>query len=184
MERASASGIEHVNVKVFARQPVRVNWADLIPVYHRWIQQQVFPELLLIDVADYTVVPAGPGVMLIGHHANISLDNRQNRVGMLYNRKTVMDGGFADKLRRSYDAAVAAAHRLEQEPEFKGTIWFDESNVEVFVNDRLLAPNTQETWDTLRGDIEAVFGPGATMEWNGAGRELFRVRVRAAALVT
>ena len=32
--------LEHVNVKVFAREPVRVNWADLIPVYHRWIQQQ------------------------------------------------------------------------------------------------------------------------------------------------
>jgi hypothetical protein len=175
------SSIEHVNVKVFARQPVRVNWADLIPVFHRWIQRQVFPEALLIDVADYSVVPAGPGVMLIGHHANISLDNRQNRVGMLYNRKTVMDGSFADKLRHSYEGALAAAHRLEQEPEFLGKITFDDSDLELFVNDRLLAPNTQETWNRLRGEIEKVFGPGAALEWNGAGRELFRVRVRAAA---
>jgi hypothetical protein len=174
------SSIEHVNVKVFAREPVGVNWADLIPVFHRWIQRQVFPDVLLIDVADYAVVPAGPGVMLIGHHANISLDNRQNRVGMLYNRKTVMEGSFADKLRHSYEGALAAAHRLVQEPEFLGKIAFDDSDLEVFVNDRLLAPNTQETWEKLRGDIEAMFGPGATLAWNNAARELFRVSVKAA----
>jgi len=174
------SDIQHVNVKVFARQPVNVNWANLIPVFHRWIQQQLFPDVLLIDVADYAMVPAGPGVMLIGHHANISLDNRQNRVGMLYNRKTVMEGSFIDKIRHSYQTALMAAMRLAEEPEFVGKIAFDESDVEVFVNDRLLAPNTQETWDMLRDDIARVFGSDATLEWNGAGRELFRVRVRGA----
>jgi hypothetical protein len=165
---------------VFAREPASVNWADLIPVFHRWIQQQLFPEVLLIDVADYAIVPAGPGVMLIGHHANISLDNRQNRVGMLYNRKTVMEGSFIDKLRHAYQSALMAAMRLTEEPEFRGKIAFDESDLEVFVNDRLLAANTKETWEMLRGDIAQVFGPDATLEWNGVGRELFRVRVRGA----
>ena len=37
----------------------------LIPIFHGWIQDQVSEELLL-DVADYRHVPAGPGVMLIG----------------------------------------------------------------------------------------------------------------------
>jgi len=175
------SEIEHVNVKLFARSPVTIEWADLIPVFHRWIQQQLFPELLLIDVADYASVPAGPGVMLIGHHANISLDNRQNRPGLLYNRKTVLEGSFAMKLRHSYEVAQAAARQLEQEPEFYGKIAFDDSDVEVFINDRLLAPNRQETWDSLRDEIATFFGPDATLEWNDAPRELFRVRVRTAA---
>ena len=174
------SDIQHVNVKVFAREPVSVNWPDLIPVFHRWIQQQLFPDVLLIDVADYAIVPAGPGVMLIGHNANISLDNRQNRVGMLYNRKTAMEGSFIDKLRHAHQSALMAAMRLAEEPELTGKIAFDESDLEVFVNDRLLAPNTQETWDMLRGDIAQVLDPDATLEWNGAGRELFRVRVRGA----
>ena len=174
------SNVEHANVKVFAREPVRVNWPDLIPVYHRWIQQQVFPDMLAIDVADYSHVPAGPGVMLIGHHADISVDNRQNRAGMLYSRKTVFGGSFAEKLRHSYERAVAAAHRLEQEPEFRGRISFDESEVEVFVADRLLAPNNEQTWNELRGSIEKVFGSQAALKWNGPGRELFRVRVSGA----
>src|SRR5688572_23787441 len=99
------SNAEHVNVKVFAREPLDINWSDLIPVYHRWIQQHAFPEALPIDVADYSHVPVGPGVMLIGHHADISLDNRQNRVGMLYNRRTILNGSFADKLKHSYEGA-------------------------------------------------------------------------------
>jgi hypothetical protein len=173
------SNVEHVNVKVFAREPADVKWADLIPVYHRWIQQQAFPGMLAIDVADYSHVPAGPGVMLIGHHADISLDNRQNRVGMLYNRRTVLNGSFADKLRHSYEGAVAASRRLQQEPEFRGRISFDESDVEVFLNDRLLTPNTQETWDSLRHEILDFFGPDASLRWNGPGRELLRVRVAA-----
>ena len=174
------SNVEHVNVKVFARLPVRVNWPDLIPVYHRWIQQQAFPDMLAIDVADYSHVPAGPGVMLIGHNADISLDNRQDRIGMLYNRKTVLGGSFVEKLRHSYEQAVAAARRLEQEPEFRGRISFDESDVEVFIADRLVAPNTQQTFDILRAGIEEVFGSTAALTWNGPGRELFRVRVATA----
>ena len=49
-------------------------------VFHQWIRDSVCPEML-IDVADYRHVPAGPGVMLIGHEANYSLDNRENRLG-------------------------------------------------------------------------------------------------------
>jgi hypothetical protein len=176
------SNVEHVNVKVFAREPAHVNWPDLIPVYHRWIQQQVFPEMLPIDVADYSHVPAGPGIMLIGHHADVSLDNRQNRLGILYNRKTVTGASFEDKLRHSYEHAIAAARRLEQEPEFSGRISFDDSDVEVFVADRILAPNIESTWNELRGSIAAFFGTGASLEWNGPGRELFRVRVTAGTL--
>lgn len=174
------SGVEHVNVKVFVREPVFVNWADLIPVYHRWIQKQAFLEMLPIDVADYSHVPAGPGVMLIGHHADISLDNRANRIGMLYNRKTALGGSFEEKLRYSYERAIEAARKLEQEPEFRGLISFDESDLEMFITDRVLAPNTDQTWNELRGGIEAVFGPAASLKWNGPGRELFRVRIAAA----
>jgi hypothetical protein len=170
------SSIEHVNVKLFAREPAIVNWPDLIPVFHRWIQQQAFPEAMLIDVADYAHVPAGPGVMLIGHHANISVDNRQNRIGMLYNRKSVLEGSHVDKLRYSYDAARNAARQLEQEPEFRGKISFDDDDVEVTINDRLVAPNTPETWESLRKDFEAAFGSEAKFERNGSTRELFRVR--------
>jgi hypothetical protein len=172
--------LQHVSVKIFARNPVDVDWKALIRVYHRWIQQNAFPEALHIDVADYSHVPSGPGVMLIGHNAAISLDNRQGRVGMLYNRKTVLEDSDGGKLRHSYEGAVAAARRLVEEPEFRGHIAFDESDFEITVNDRLISPNTQESWDRIRAAVAAVFD--GECEWNGPGRELLRVRVRAGAL--
>src|SRR3954465_15468889 len=113
--------IQHVRVKVFARRPVSID--DAIPVFHRWIQDRVCPEML-IDVADYRHVPNGPGVMLIGHEANYSLDNTKGRLGLLYSRK---QGGGApqENLSQAFDSAVTACRRLESEPEFDGQLKFD-----------------------------------------------------------
>ncbi len=83
--------IQHVMVKVFAREPVSIDLGEAIPIFHRWIQDHVCPELL-IDVADYRHVPNGPGVMLIGHEANYSLDMTKGRLGLLYNRKQAGGG--------------------------------------------------------------------------------------------
>src|SRR5438067_13460223 len=115
--------IQHVRVKIFACEPVSIDLGDAIPVFHRWIQDRACPELL-IDVADYRHVPDGPGVMLIGHEANYSLDNTKGRLGLLYNRKRA--GGEAqENLRQAFDAAVAACQLLELEPAFAGRLKFD-----------------------------------------------------------
>jgi hypothetical protein len=169
--------IDHVGVKIFARDGARVHWPDLIPVFHRWIQRQTFPEMLPIDVADYAHVPAGPGVLLIGHHGDVALDNRANRLGVAYRRKTAMDGTFSGKLKHAHACALAAARQLESEPELRGNIEFDDSDLEITINDRLIAPNTPETWESVRSDIEQAF-PGAHFDWNNNPKELFRVRVK------
>lgn len=169
--------MDHINVKILASPGAAVDWPALIPVFHRWIQKGVFAEILPIDVADYSHVPQGPGILLIGHHAAISLDNRENRLGLLYNRKTAVAGDVAEKVRLSRDGALAAARRLSEEPELRGLLHFDESNWEIFVNDRLLAPNTAETWAKVRPELERLY-PSAELNWRAAPRELFRVHVR------
>lgn len=171
--------LEHVNVKLYGEATGPVEWHALIPVFHRWIQSQAFPELLLVDVADYSHVPAGPGVMLIGHHANLSVDNRENRLGFLYNRKTVFEGDAATKLRHSVELATAAARKLQSEPEFAGKLSFRPDEMEIFVNDRLLAPNTEATWASLGPLFESTF-PGAHLRWRENPRDLFRVKVTSA----
>ena len=129
--------VQHINVKIFSDV---FNHAEVINVFHRWIKDGVCPELL-IDVAEYSHVPAGPGVMLIALEANYSLDNRENRPGLLYNRKKSDEGTFQSKLEQAHEAALAACDRLEKETSAK----FDRNNLEVFINDRLLAPNEEET---------------------------------------
>ncbi len=173
--------MQHVNIKLFADR-ADIQLGDAIAVFHQWIQDSVAPELL-VDVADYRHVPDGPGVMLIGHEANYSLDETGGRLGLLYNRKAVIEGDAQAALRQAFEAAQHAAQQLESAAPFAGKLHFDEGDVEVIVNDRLLAPNADATWEALRPEIERFFASvyGADrvhLERRGEPRERFRVGVR------
>jgi hypothetical protein len=167
--------LQHFNLKIFVVNGGSIDLADAVGVFHRWIQDGVCPEML-IDVADYAHVSAGPGVLLIGHEANYSLDNRENRLGLLYNRKAVLDGTFQSRLAQAHQAALEACDRLEQEAPFRGKLKFDRDVLEVFVNDRLLVPNTDETWKALQPELRKFF-PGYKIDRHGEPRDLFRVSV-------
>src|SRR6202521_4852993 len=107
--------LQHVNVKLLVRNPGEINLEPLIPVFHSWIQNQAGDELLL-DVADYRHVEAGPGVVLIGYEGDYSVDNTDNRLGVRYNRKGALDGNNQDRLEQAARAALSACRRLEAEP--------------------------------------------------------------------
>ena len=90
-----------IAVKIFARS-ANFTGEEFVPVFHRWIQNQVLPNHLLIDVADYDHVSNGPGAVLIANEANIALDFADGRLGLLYFRKRPVPHGavsFADRLR-------------------------------------------------------------------------------------
>jgi hypothetical protein len=169
--------VQHINLKIFVEGTPDTASAlgEAVAVFHRWIRDSVCPEML-IDVADYRHVPAGPGVLLIGHEANYSLDNRENRLGLLYNRKAPLDGGFQSRLKQAHDAALEACRLLEQEAPFSGRLKFDRNEIAVFINDRLLAPNNDGTWEALRPEFEKFFA-GFRVERHGEPRDLFRVGV-------
>ncbi|HUN23187.1 MAG TPA: hypothetical protein PK299_08670 [Anaerolineales bacterium] len=142
--------MQHFNVKVFAVQDF-----DLTPyvgVFNGWIQKQIAPELL-IDVADYLHVPSGPGMLLIGHEANYSLDQTDGKLGLLYNRKAVLPGSAPENLTQALNSALWACEQLSQET----GVQFDKSHYQVLVNDRLLAPNSEQTFQALLPDLQAVF---------------------------
>ena len=174
--------LQHINVKLLVKNPEEVDLEPLIPVFHSWIQAQVFEELLL-DVADYRHVHAGPGVVLIGHQANYSVDNTDERLGVRYNRKAVLNGNNHDVLRQAMRAALTACQRLETEPSLKGKLRFNGQEIEFFVNDRLLAPNRDGTRETFHSDYEAFFeklfrGSEYSLSYASEPGKLFGVSVK------
>jgi hypothetical protein len=144
--------MEHIQIKLFASEWKGAKVEDAIPVFHRWIQTGALPGLW-IDVADYSHVPAGPGVLLIGHEANVSLDEGDGRIGILYNRKSLAGGDARANLDAAHAMALAAAKQLESEPEFAGKVRFSSDEVQVILNDRLLYPNTDETMAKVSVDL-------------------------------
>jgi hypothetical protein len=171
---------QHINVKIFAREGSTVDWHALIPIFHRWIREQALPGMLL-DVADYAHVPAGPGMMIIAHDAHYALDNRQNRLGFLYNRRTAAEGTNQDRIRQAYEAALVGASMLQHE--LGDSVRFDETQAEIWVNDRMLAPNSPDVAALFEAEVakfwESRFGNAPSVERSSDPRELVRVRVLA-----
>jgi hypothetical protein len=137
---------------------------SLIPVFHRWIQTAALPGHLLIDVADYEHVPDGPGIVLVAHEGNIGLDLTGGHTGLVYYRKQPLAGDLAARLRACATITLQAARLLEQDPALEGRLRFEAGRFELFVNDRLRAPNDAATYDAFQPTLDALLQtlyPGA-----------------------
>ena len=176
--------LQHVNVKLLLQNPEEVDLEPLIPIFHGWIQDQV-GEGLLLDIADYRHVDEGPGVVLIGHEGNYSVDNSDNRLGVRYNRKAALEGTNQDRLKQATRAALTACQRLEADPQLGEKLRFNGQEIEIFINDRLLAPNCDATREAADPDFQIFFqklfrGSEYSTSYGGDPRKLFAVSVKAA----
>src|SRR4030095_16691045 len=173
---------QKLNVKIFAEPPHRAALADFIDVFHGWIPAT---DGIYHDVADYTHMQDGAGVLLVADDANVSIDESENRRGLLFSQKRPLKGSNHEKLVTVVRAALENWRRREEEPRLKGSIRFAGSELSVTINDRLRAPNTEETFNELRADIEAVAqqlfsGATFTLQRDGDARKRFNVTLRAA----
>jgi hypothetical protein len=126
-------------IKLFFTNPAAKPLRDFIPVFHGWIQRQALPGHLLIDVHDYSHVHHGPGILLVSHEANLSIDEAEGRRGLVYIRKQPAT------LLEIAEAARQTA-KLLGEP-------FDSGKFEVFVNDRLSAPSAAQIAEAVGGKV-------------------------------
>lgn len=166
---AAVREARRIGVKFFCERGREVPLHDFIPVFHRWIQSGAVPGLL-IDVADYSHVPQGPGILLVSHEGIYSLDESDDRRGVAYTARFPRGETLADCLKWSLRAAVSACLALEQE--FPGRFSLRGDELSVFLNDRLAAPNTVEAESELRAEIAPV------LEWAYEGHECSLPRQR------
>lgn len=176
--------VQHLNAKFFVENPDVIDLADLIPIFHEWIRGQVCEGVLLIDVADYRHVFAGPGVVVVGHEANYSLDHSGDRLGLLYNRKALMNGSNQARIAAVIRSTLLACRRLEGEGALKGKLKFNGQELQLIVNDRHLAPNTQESFSSLAKELKPVLdrlyaGAEYTLSRNSDPRERLNFHVKA-----
>jgi len=170
-----------LSVKFYIQNPQTLDLAAVKPVFYRWIQEHAL-EGLLIDVADYKHVAAGPGLMLIGHEGDYAIDSRDSRPGVQYTRKQAKGDDLAALLRQAFRLAADAALKLIAEDTVNITVDFSEARIEFL--DRLHYPNTPETLASLQETLQAfatpIFGDDVTFESaNNDGRDVFALRLKA-----
>lgn len=154
-----------INIKIPAIGDVADS--EIVPIFHRWIQQQSLPNHLLIDVANYEHVHNGPGVVVIASEANIHLDHSDGQAGLLYVRKRPIAAAatLEQRLLQVINTALAAAAKLSQEPELVGRLVFKTSEIGITCNDRLAAPNRAESFERIRPAVESA---AAQLDHGGA----------------
>ena len=147
--------LQQVCVKYFVEDPSALDTDALIPIFHRWIREHQLTNKMLIDVADYSHMHQGPGVLLMGHEEIYSVDEAFGEQGLLYVRKR----GAAPKdpatgVRNALSATLRACALLEQHPDLR--TGFDLTRVQFRIHNRLVAQNTAATFHEVEPLLQAT----------------------------
>ena len=159
--------LQKLNVKFFVSQPDAVLLSDFIEIFHGWIQAT---DGVYHDVADYSHMRAGPGIILIANDANVGIDESGGRRGLVYSQKTRLLGSNRDMLRHGFRAALKNCRRLEEEPALRGKLRFAANETVISLNDRLSGGNLAASFDEIKEDVATV----ASQLFGGAGLSLER----------
>jgi hypothetical protein len=139
-----------LGIKFFASGQ-RIDLTEFIPIFHEWIQKQIINEHLLIDVHNYSHMHEGPGILLVAQEGNFSADFADGRIGFLYYRKQPFHA-----LEDIVKPAVQGCRLLADDARMRGRIHFSTDEVLIFANDRLLAPNSEETLSQIQPQLSAA----------------------------
>ncbi len=176
----SSMNLQKINVKFFVGNSSGISLSVFINIFHSWIRAS---DGDYYDLADYSHMHAGPGILLIAHEANISIDNTGSRLGLLYNQKQPLQGSNREKLHSTFRSALDYCRRIEGEPSLQGKFKFRGDEALILINDRLHAPNTERTFRALEPDLEdlarALYG-GAdfTLRRNTDPKQRFAVQIK------
>ncbi len=144
--------VHRLGIKFFAADPVSIRLEDFIPIFHGWIQKQMLDGHLLIDIHDYSHIHQGPGILLVAHEGNFSIDTSDGRPGFLYYRKTPTGLPALEHLVTILKSALQACRLLEK----TGRVGFNMDELLVIANDRLNAPNDATTFAKLQPILTAA----------------------------
>lgn len=177
--------LQRLNVKLFVEPPDTVALTDFIDIFHGWIQAT---DGIYHDVADYSHMQAGPGIVLVANHANVSIDESGGQRGLLFSQKSRLSGSNQERLRTVFRSALENCHKLEGEPALRGKLRFSAKEAVISLNDRLLGVNSAESFDELKGDIESfakqLFGDAeVSIERNSDPRQRLNVHVSTSATI-
>lgn len=138
-----------------ARSRAPVSLDQVQELWHGWVSRRALDDIV-VDVADYRHVPQGPGLFVIGHHANYQLRVDQDTWEFSCQQKTRAEGD-PDPLRSVFERSVAACALLESDLHTPGL--FDPTRARIGSYDRRFWDLTERPLSVLSASIEGRLGP-------------------------
>jgi hypothetical protein len=155
----------------------------LLGIFGRWRVEQGEE---IIDLADYLHVPEGPGCLLVSQRWHFGVDFSGGAPGLFFSNRKGLEGDMAARFSQVIRSLLEKGQRLLGERELLGRLRPRCSELEITVNDRVRAPNTDESDARLRPALAAVldrvYGKGAceiTRDSDPRLRLGWRVKARA-----
>ena len=161
-----------LSVKFFFEK-LSIDVEDFIPVFHRWIRENVVPNELLLDVADYKHIVDGPAILLVGHEADYVVDLTDAKPGLMYVRKRDAGSDLSEALGTTLSQALNGVKLTESDVELKGKLKLRTDAATIVLLDRLNYTNAAngDGADTaaaaalsqLSDNLAPIFGDDATV---------------------
>ena len=146
--------LQRIDVKVLAEAPAGLSLDPFLAIFSRWRKQQ--DESDWIDFADYAHMPNGAGIMLIGKQGSFSVNQDSPGIGLLYSGRKDFGGAFDQRVIEAFRRCLRLTKPLLAEPDYPKQLKLLPGSWEIFINDRLNFPNTDETDRRLRRPIESA----------------------------
>ena len=147
--------LDHFCIKFFINLPAVLPSHKLIEIFHGWIQHQKLDHQM-VDVADYSHVPRGSGVLLKGYEYDVSVEpGKDNKNGLLYRSWISNSNTTEQRLGHAWYESFKAARLFGSDFAKDQAIVFDSKQFVIQVNDRMLAPNTIQTWEKYESHFQS-----------------------------
>ena len=130
---------------------------QLIPVFHRWIQQQEIEGHLLIDVGDYLHLRHDPRLLLVAHEVTLGVIRSDTRTFLQYQRRRPSPDSLSQRILQGWSTLQQASDLLEQESELNPKFCFQPHRYRFISNDHLWQDTAADGTSNLKHALEEAF---------------------------
>ena len=174
-------GLQRIDVKLLLDAGPEPDFDPFLVIFDRWRQGGDHPSDW-VDLADYAHMPDGPGILIAGKRDTFSVNLNPPGPGLLTSVRGGLAGTLEDRFREAFRRAGELNAAVLAEPEFPPAFRPCEGAWEVFLNDRLRFPNSDESDRAVRAALAAAVGatPQALQRHREPGSRLgYSVRLAA-----
>ena len=144
--------LQRIHVRILTDAPADLNLNPFLDIFGRWRGEKDHPAGW-VDLADYAHVPRGMGIVLVGFQANFAFDmtddDGRSAPGILYAAKKGLAGTYVKRIASVLKSCLELSQRLIAEEEFPPGVHLRTDALEIRFADRLVTPNTKETYEEL-----------------------------------
>jgi len=151
--------LQRIHLKILTDAPADLDLNPFLDIFGRWRHEKDHPAGW-VDLADYAHVPRGMGIVLAGFQANFAFDmaddGGRSAPGILYAARKGLAGTHAERIATVLKSGFDLSRRLIAEKEFPQRVHLRTDALEIRFADRLVTPNTKETYEALCPSVVQV----------------------------